>query len=306
MDILKDIKGVILNPGECFDEIRKRNLILPSFLIYLIAQALFLILPFPLAGEGFITKIPILVSIPLAFFIYTGIIHLISSRYSLNGSYRTILSVWGYPCIPYFLSLLAFPFLYLGIYINPIFYLLACIVFIIILIWNIILCIIAIRIVYKIILKRVLIILFIFLCLGSILESIFVSFNETLFFQTYIDSKITGGERFIAWTKDKVSYSFRSPRIGELVIFVKKEDAKKVSFPLCLSIVGQGAPLYSWVIGKKEEYIGRIKEKRGDDFLVLPEGKIEYGYPYGFIKKEQIKGRVCGVIKLEEYQKEGK
>lgn len=296
MDILKDIKALVVNPSECFDEIKERGIILPSFLIYLIAEALFLILPLPLAGEEFITIIPILVFIPVRFFIHSGIVHLISKRYSFNGSYRALLSVWGYPCIPCFLSLIAFPFLYLTI---PIFSLLAGIVFIIILIWSIILGIIAIRIVYKLTLKRVLIILVIFFCLGSILESIFVSFNETFFFQTYIDSKITGGERFIGWTKDKVSYCFRSPRIDELVIFVKEEDTKNASFSICLSLFDQGAPLYSWVIGKKGEYIGRIKEKKGDNFLVIPEGKIKQGYPYGFIKKEQIKGRVCGIIECD-------
>lgn len=299
IDILKDIKAVVVNPSECFDEIKERGIILPSFLIYLIAEALFLILPFPLAGEEFIVKIPILVFLPLNFFIHAGIVHLISKRYSLNGSYRALLSVWGYPCIPCFLSLIAFPFLYLTA-INPIFFLLAGIVFIIILLWSIILGIIAIRIIYKITLKRVLIILVIVFSLGSILESIFVSFNETFFFQTYRDSKITGGERFIGWTKDKVSYCFRQPRIDELVIFVKEEDAKKAPFSLCLSLIDQGAPLYSWVIGKRKEYIGRIKEKRCDNFLVIPEGKIKYGYPYGFIKKEQIKGRVCGIIECDQ------
>jgi hypothetical protein len=98
---------------------------------------------------------------------------------------------------------------------------------------------------------------------------------------------------FLEYTKDKVSYYFRAPKEGELVIFVK-EEAKNMPVSICLSLVGQGSPIYSWIIGGKEEYIGRIKESGKEKFLVLPEGKIQYEY----LKNTQIKGRVCNVMKV--------
>jgi|GEM_PF-6526207 len=292
MKILEDIKGVITRPQEAFTEIEERKALFSSFLIYLITEGVIMILQLPLDKIEFITIIPLLISYPFFFFIYPGIIHLITRRYSLEGSYRGLLSVSGYTCIPSFLLWIGFPLLYPG---KIILYILASFIFLIGLIWEIILIIMAIRVVYKITLKRVLVVLAIFFCLASILESIYVSFNETFFFQSYTGSKVVGGEKFEGFTKDKLTYYFRAPKEGELVIFVKEEDIKNIPVSICLSLVDMGAPLYSWIIGEKKEYMGKILGREKGKFLVLPEGKMQYEY----LKNTQIKGRVCNVIRKE-------
>lgn len=297
--MLKDIRDIIFKPAETFDRIKEKGLILPSFFIYLVAET-FWIISHCLCPKGIeakteiITEIPSLVALPFVFFLWTGVIQLISRQYGPNGSYRNLLSVWGYTYIPRFFFLFIFFLFYLDPNLErPILFIPAIFVFLILFIWIITLIIIAIRVVYKFTLKRVLMVLCIFLIAGSLLESIFVSFKETCFFQSYLYSKIPGGEEFMAFTKDKVSYYFRAPKEGEFVIFVRKEDAKKRPFSVSFSLVGGGAPLYSWIIGKSSEYIGRIKEIRGENFLVLPDKEEAVKEPYGLLEKKQIRGRVC-------------
>ncbi|HAW49607.1 TPA: hypothetical protein DCX16_01450 [bacterium] len=308
--MLRDIKNIIFKPTEAFYEIKDRGLILPSFVLYIIIEALGIILHFPLEKTEkveIITKIPSFIGLPLGFFLWTGIIHLISKRYSLNGSYRNLLSVWGYTCIPYLFSLLAFPILYL---LDPDFekltiYTIVGIAFVIFVsiamfIWSIILLIIAIRIVYKFTLKRVLVILVIFFVIGSIFESIFVSFNETFLFQSYPSSVFSVAKEYedgIFFTKDKVSYLFREPKPGNMIVFVQEKDINKKPICICISVIGENTPIHSWIIGGCKEYIGKIEEKKDDLFLVFYQEKKV------LVKKEQVKGRVCGFVSVEELEK---
>ncbi|MEW6102337.1 MAG: Yip1 family protein [bacterium] len=303
--MVREIKNVIFKPDEAFEGISEKGAILTSFIIYLLTETLWIILPFPLEETEIITQVPFLVTIPIGFFLYSFIIHFISRRYSLEGRLRGLLSVWGYTCVPCFLSLIIFPLIYIGCRGKPIFYIFAAIFCIATLIWAIALLIIAIRVIYKFTLKRVFIVLFIFFCPASIFESIFVSCNETFFFQSYDNfSKIEGmgtlGKYYYcSITKDKITYKFRKPEIGETVIFVKEEDINKKPFSICLAFVDEGLPVHSWVIGECKEYIGKIKEETKNGFLVTPLD-LSCKKPFGLIKIKQIKGRVCNIIEKEE------
>lgn len=302
--MLRDIKNVIINPCEAFERIKEKGSILPSFFIFFICLIIYSAFVIIFSSSSFpplreLEKIAILDSIviPLLiapvfrFFLWTGIIHFVSSRYSLEGSYRQLLSIWGYTYIPLLLSSLAFPLFYLEIYID-ISKILASFIFWAIFIWEIALIIITIKIIYKFTLKKVLTVLCMFFIVASIFKSIFVSFNETFFFQSC--------SGYITFIRDKISYYFRCPKEGELVVFVNEEDVKKKSFFIHLSTIVHETSICSWKIGgPSEEYIGRIKKKRENDFLVLPGfcKKEVTEESYRLLKRVQVKERIVLILK---------
>ncbi len=302
MKILKNIKDVILRPADGFLRISEEGGIKASFFLYLLISLPTCFLDTEVRFSIF--KIFLVFVVVLEFFVLPLVIHIISRRYTDCGDLRSLLALWGYTAVPtIFSTILTIGLLY---YEPPvIFFLISAVFMCALLVWSLILLIMAIRVVYKFTLKRVCLVLILFLLMGTILDSIFVSFNETFLFQQdtervhreAMNLTIKEDDLFI---KDKISYLIKRPNKGDLIVFVGEEDIKKFAFIIALSSLGS-TPIWTYEIGGCPEHLGRIEEIRDDGFVVVPDDPIFFEPPYGLIKKSQIKGRVCEIIHISDY-----
>lgn len=350
MELFRNIISTIVNSGNGFIRIKEKEAIFPSLILFVAVESFFsIVIPLIIFKEWYLSVHDLwyFILIGASFYLFPYIVHLTAIRYSSAGRYKGLLALFGYTYVPYLLVIPLIP-LILSRYFPGTLLALGVAVYFGAGIWSAILIIQAVRMVYMGTLKKTFLTLFIAFIITSVFVSVFVSVGQTFFARDYfaplkinpavmsptIDETIIDG--IPLFSLDKIIYWFKKPAKGDLVVFVRETAARKINMVFALSVFNNVFPEKIWVIGNKEEYLGRIIAEEGEkarvekgqlkvngqpieeeyvrykkDDLSMPEITIPAGYflvlpdnrnyslqsPYGLVKKACLKGKVYRIAK---------
>lgn len=353
MELFRNIISAIVNSGNGFIRIKEKETIIPSLILFLAVESFFsMVIPLLIFKEWYLSVHDLwyFILICVSFYLFPYIVHLTAIRYSSAGRYKGLLALFGYTYVPYLLVIPLIP-LILSRYFSGTLLALGVAIYFGAGIWSTILIIQAVRMVYMITLKKTFLTLFIAFIITSVFVSVFVSVGQTFIARDYFaplkinpaamsptieDCTTESADETIKddiplFSLDKIIYWFKKPAKGELVIFVREAAARKINMVFALAVFSDDFPEKTWVIGNKEEFLGRIIAEEGEkasvekgqlkvngqpikeeyvrykkDDLFIPEITIPAGYflvlpdnrnyalqsPYGLVKKACLKGKV--------------